>query len=688
MMNCSTTLSRFCAKLAILVFAVLHGSNAAAVRAAAPKCAPAVSGGAYQVTADCIDTTYSLAFIHTETDEATPYPHRRILGQWNGTDVYFNIYLPTKETFTRRFFQVQYPLQTEHATEEDLGFALDNGAYFVQARGSHGYRGDAATAKFSKEVAKRYYGDATSPIYGYVFGGSGGSLLVAGAMENTFGVWEGAVPVVQAIPVSNPSLMAIRGLASLVLEPRFTELADAVSPGGSDPFAVLNSVQKDIFLEATKMGLPPRAWEDYEDVADNALLLQMMGAVQGKDPSYVDDWWSKVGYAGTEESALGDILRAATFDLRTSVGEIRRDAKETPVQIFLHGPMTDLPTDGAEITMYSSNGTAVGSLLGTVDGTGNILELKAEENTAEMLGALAEGMELRIDNRFYISMLTIHRHHIPDREGFYGLDQFRDKGGNPIYPQRAVNIPASIAKSVSGGSLHTGNITMKVIVVDNLLDAHAFPWHADWYRSEVEKLLGDRAKDNYRLWYNDHADHFMGLLEPHKANRLVEFVGIYHQALLDLSDWVEKGIPAPGTSGYTVKTSQIYLADGAAERQGVQPLVNLTANGAVRIEVTTGKPVHLSATIELPPGAGKLVRVEWDPEGTGNFVSEPFKARGPTISAKILTKYSRPGTYLPNVRVTSHRNGDTKTRHVQLMNLGRARVIVSEKSNKAHCNSA
>ena len=72
--------------------------------------------------------------------------------------------------------------------------------------------------------------------------------------------------------------------------------------------------------------------------------------------------------------------------------------------------------------------------------------------------------------------------------------------------QRRVFAAPIFAESASGGGTNTENITGKMIVMDTLMDSKAFPWQADWYRTQVKKSLGNQFNDQYRLYYSDHAD--------------------------------------------------------------------------------------------------------------------------------------------------------------------------------------
>src|SRR4029453_18527085 len=186
-----------------------------------------------------------------------------------------------------------------------------------------------------------------------------------------------------------------------------------------------------------------------------------------------------------------------------------------------------------------------------------------------------------------------------------------------------------ISASVSGGGTHNGNIHGKVIVVDNLLDTDAFPWHADWYAAQVRQALGDDGfEDNFRVWYNDNADH----IGP-RTQRLVQYDGIVQQALRDVSAWAEQGIAPPRSTRYDVTDSQVSVPANAAARRGIQPTVALTVEGPGhdQVDITAGQAVTFQATIRVPPGTGQVVATDWDFTGTGNFVAAAFGPPEPTV---------------------------------------------------------
>jgi hypothetical protein len=95
--------------------------------------------------------------------------------------------------------------------------------------------------------------------------------------------------------------------------------------------------------------------------------------------------------------------------------------------------------------------------------------------------------------------------------------------------------------------------------------------------------------------------------------------------------------------------------------------------------------VTFAATIQVPPGTGKVVSAEWDFNGAGNFQSANCaQCNGTRETATLSTTqtYSKAGTYFAGLRATSQRNGDTNTNLNQISaydfiyNLGRVRVVV------------
>jgi hypothetical protein len=95
--------------------------------------------------------------------------------------------------------------------------------------------------------------------------------------------------------------------------------------------------------------------------------------------------------------------------------------------------------------------------------------------------------------------------------------------------------------------------------------------------------------------------------------------------------------------------------------------------------VAVGESVKLTGLIQVPPGTGKVVSVEWNLEGVtavGAFQAVPFGAVRPSVSIETTHVFTQPGTYFPVLRATSQRQGDPTTPFARLDNISRVRVVV------------
>jgi hypothetical protein len=551
-----------------------------------------------------VDPLYAHPVIDSEQDLTAPVVNHRVSGHFDGTEVKFTIYLPPAAQWQGRFFQYTYPLSDENAIDRVVAFGSASGGYTVQASGTGGYRHDAAAAKFAETVAAAYYGSGSRRIYGYLYGPSGGSFQTVGAIENTTGVWEGAVPIVLGVPTSIPTNFFVRAQARMVLRDVAGQIADAVRPGGSgDPYAGLTPVQASMLHEVTSLGVPLKAWQDPDYVLGLSApdgLLGFGAVVRQLDPTYATDFWSKPGYLGTEQSALGDIVRA----------ELAR-VGDTP------------------------------------------------------------------DNRWTVALPSYYRHQVPPaNQGYTAFDVLRGPDGQPLYPQRALLIGPLISSSVTGGGSYTGKINGKVIVVDNLVDSDAFPWHADWYAKRVRAALGNSAFNNsFRLYYNDNADHLEGPVTGTKANRIVSYDPIVEQALRDVSAWAERDKTPPRSTLYRVVDGQVFVPEQASQRRGIQPVVDLTVRGKDRITVVAGQRVTFSAKAKVPPKAGKIVSAGWDFTGTGSFAQINIRRPKSTLHLDGSYRFTEPGTYYVALKVASSRSGVVEP-FAQVEDLDRIRVVV------------
>jgi len=638
---------------------------------------------AVRVTADSVDPDYAEPFIDIDEERTEPAPHRYVSGGFKGTDARFSFYFPPAAQYQGRFFHNTYPMAVSsdigpfpiqfEVAVGDLGFTLDSGAYYVQTNNGlvfrnpgadptiAAYRVNAAAAKFSRQVAADVYRDSRGQHrpWGYLFGGSGGAYQTMGAAENTSGVWDGFVPFVPGCNHAIPSMFTARMHALRVLRQRpgvLAGIADAADVGGSgDIYAGLNEEEAAALREVTLMGYPPRGWYLHETL-DSGYFANISGMIPLMDPTYADDFWSKPGYLGT--------------DPQSSIGEDR--FRFDSVVAGVSGPpfvieLADQPDgDGQDAHLVVLSGASAGASLPIARVEGKAVHLIAVLDHAKAAG-IAAGDKVRIDNSWALALQTYHRHQVPPTTDYYGWNQFRDAGGAPIYPQRPVLIGPTGTANAAGAVL-TGEIQGKVLMLACLMDIDAHAWQADWYRGLVKSATG--SDDDFAIWFVDRAHH-ENPLTPLQRTQVASYAGALQQALRDLATWVETG-KKPSNTRYEVRDSQVVVPDDAAARGGVQPVVELSGPCEARV----GEPVELTATIAVPPGAGKVVAAEWDFAGTGDFVAAQIGAPAERVTLSASHAYPAPGTYFAVVRVAGQREGDARTPYGRVLNLARARIVV------------
>ncbi len=667
-------------------------------------------GGAFFVTANSEDPRFNQPYIDVrewrdEPADAPVFPggitsqragaapvkarHLYIHGGFTGTDAKFSFCFPPKEEYQGRFFQVTHQLLAgEGATPRHIAFALASGGYSVQtnmggrdnprtaeesASGQfdttiRGYRVNAVAAKFSRVVAADVYGPHRT--YGYLYGGSGGAYQTVTSAEMTAGVWDGFVPYVMGSPQSIPNCFTVRVNALRVLRDNWPSIIDAIEPGGSgDPYAGLNDEERAALEEATRTGFPLRAWFNYVPQGGGPLVL-VANYVPVLDPTYLDDFWSKPGYLGTDPTSS---VRAARIQHEATVVDVisgrRKQLKLSSV------PTGDLT--GADVIITS--GAAAGKTASLGPLVGDTIGFTADPTVVDSIQA---GDEIRIDNSRFLALQTYHRHQFPPANPDFDYpdvyDYFRNPDGTPKYPQRGVDIGAAGTLG-STGQIPTGRFNGKMIVVECLLDGDALPWQADWYRKKVEAVEGPHVDEKYRLWYVDNANHTDPTTETQQTHA-VAYSGTVQYALRELSAWVEQGIAPPPTSEYWVQDGQVHVPASAAERKGIQPVVHLKVNGRERAEVAVGEAVTFTAQIAVPPAPGRAVSAKWDFEGVGTYpdAAELGDPTSETVHVTTTHAFSRPGTYFPTLRVASQRERNPSTPFARSLNLSRVRVVVNE----------
>ena len=623
--------------------------------------------------------------------------HLYVHGGFKGTDTKFTMYFPVAEKYQGRFYQATHQMLTdERSTPYNVAMTLASGAYCIQTNqggseigrtaeaGASGkidssignYRANAAAAKYSRVVAQRIYNRKHRP-FGYIYGGSGGSYQVMDSAHNTSGVWDGFIPYVMGDMVANPSQFFVRAQALRVLANKWPVVFDAYEPGGSgNPYPLLNAEEKVALEEATLYGFPPKAWFNYVPMGTGPMGF-VAAFVHLYDPTYLDDFWSKPGYLAPSSTALQKRVMTEAKVVRVIEGP-----PAGPRSRFMVGTQLELSNmatgdlTSANVIGVTGEGKDLAAPLGTVNG--NIISFR--------LGALPDivnkfhvGDTVRIDNSEYLSIQTYYRHALPERGSVFDFaptyDSFRNADGSPKYVQRSVG-PVGLMTGSINVKATQGKFNGKMIVVQSMFDGDALPWMASWYADHVRRQTGPAFGNTFRIWYTDNAQHSPGATGA-ALTHVVNYQGVLDQALHDLSMWVEKGVaPSPSTV-HTVTKGQVHIPATAAARKGIQPVVDLKVNGAVRVNAAVGQPVNFVAAIEMPPGTGPIAAVDWDLEGTGEYATPGTLAtKGPSARVTATHSYSKPGTYFAAIRATAQRQGDTDTLFARVQNLGRVRVVV------------
>ena len=666
--------------------------------------------------ANAADLLFKAPYIDVDEWRESPVHHRYVHGGFKGTETRFSFYFPPKEHYQGHFFQYITPVpdsetlsQGNQGEEDRIGFAIASGAYFIETNGGGpggmampgsgvdptiaGYRANAASAQYSRIVAQHMYGGKRP--YGYAFGGSGGAFRTIGGIENTVGVWDGVVPYVVGSPMAIPNVFSVRMHAMRVLKDEFPQIVDAVDAGGSgDMYAGLNEEEAGALREVTRMGFPPQSWFGYKTMGVHAFGVLYPGIVQA-DPQYFKDFWQVPGYLGAnppESLSKARIQHRTTVRLTIAPAEAAKmglevnhlagqargtadkawqamqdSAGKLPAAFQLAAAPPNVDFLGGDLLILS--GAAAGMTVPLRQIVGDVVVVGVAD--PKVLNLIKTGDQVQVDNSNFLAAQTYHRHQVPGTD-FYVWNQFRGADGKPIYPQRPMLLGPLFAANASG-SVQNGKFQGKMILIENLWDREAFPWQADWYRTKVRQNLGERLDGNFRLWFVDHALH-ADSTKQEDPTHTVSYLGVLQQALRDLSAWVEKGRSPAQSTTYEIVDGQVVVPPTAAERKGIQPIITVEANGRPRAEVAVGEAVTLTATIDVPAQAGRIVSAEWDLDGSGSYSVKTDSNE--THNVKLLHSFSTPGTYFVTLRAAAQRTGDRQTPFTRVQNLGRARVVV------------
>jgi hypothetical protein len=419
--------------------------------------------------------------------------------------------------------------------------------------------------------------------------------------------------------------------------------------------------------------------------------------LQHDDAEYFEAFWTKTGYIGHDSPELfakdlinfkgrvTKVITATEFVESADYAGSEFD-RARPMAMMMAGRTGDPLPFAIEVPGISQEGYRLGAGVKVTSGKAAgrslycmnfggdtfICDGHGDANLLRFTD-VEVGDEVHVDNRAFLAFCYYYRHHLPDDPLF----DFLKVDGRPIYPQHLVPMQSPLM-----GVAYSGKYEGKLMWVHHTHDASLWPAQGLIYERAVNRAQGpEGAAKNFRLRWSDNAEHVPPTFLPSHPDRasstwLIDYFPIIEQGLVDLCDWCEKGV-APAPTAYTFKDGKVTLPPTAAERGGIQPVLSVTANGAIRAEVRPGDAVTLQVQAEVPPKAGTIIAVEWDFDGSGAF---PFKheVNGKDTQVKLSTthQYQKPGTYFATARVISHRQGDLAATSRRVENVASARIVV------------
>ncbi|MCW2528220.1 MAG: hypothetical protein JWM76_3080, partial [Pseudonocardiales bacterium] len=478
-------------------------------------------------------------------------------------------------------------------------------------------------------------------------------------------------------------------------------LADRMAPGGSgDPFDGLETHEREELASLYRQGFTRgNEFMISEPMGQMWLWTSLAEELYREDPAYFENFFTQPGYVGHDSPEL---IEADLLNQKATVVRVlsARDLNESPdfagpqfqtmrilaAIVGAGGDAYDFPYAieveglkggyrvGAGVKVLT--GAAAGRSLYATGAAGDVFACDGtgDANVLRFRGVIP-GDEVLVDNRKFLAYCYYARHHVMDDPAFAHLSV----DGRPIYPQHPVPQMSPLM-----GVCYSGQYTGKLMWIHHTHDSSVWPAWGTLYDRALHQAQGEQgARDNFRIRWTEYAEHGpygMVPAEPNRvaATRLIDFRGITEQSLIDLVEWVENDVAPTGTS-YTYEDGRVFLPGSAAERGGIQPVARATANGGSRTEIKVGGSATLAVEAEVPPGAGAIIAVEWDFDGTGTF---PYRHEGIDGTSTVLTlstdhSYDRAGTFFATARVTSHRSGDVDAELCRIETIAQARVVVS-----------
>ena len=657
------------------------------------------------------DPMFTEPYVDSDEWREEPTPHRYVHGGFRGTQTRFSFYFPPTTDYQDRYLTVIEGGQAGHEDRAaklaqqalpSMAWAFSAGGYLVESNGGHivtgpiaytrgspdpsvtAYRATAAATRYAREYAEKVYG--RRPRYGYILGGSGGGRALLG-LENTSGVWDGAVQFINAAGhgVSLPEVVA---RAVHVLGSDLAGVVASSEPGGDrDPFAGPSALQREVLATLYRSGFQQGGEFQLQQPGPEFGVMRILFALAAaQDPRYFEDFWLVRGYAGTDGLLGSELVEqdCAVAEVVTAAGLTDAELLELDAMVWRTGAPTPATALGLAVSDAPSRSRGADILVKTGDATGRRLtcigvlgdRLLVDFANGDRLDGIGPGDRVWVTNRRFLAYYCSYLHQVDSSSA--GSAQFM-AAGRPLYPQRGLSL-----QDVLVGVRMTADYSGKLIYVGSVQDSMSNPlgWPVT-YAGQVRAELGADTEHRLRVWLNENATHIQASERPRTSppvatTRLVDWIGSVEQAVLDLIAWVENDVPPPPSTHFECTDGQITLPADARVRGGLQPVVQATVNGLEATVIPAGESVRLHVHAEAPPDAGRIVSIEWDIDGTGTW---PYRAPdidgASTVSDWSVTQtFHEPGTYFPAVRVTVHRDGELPPTHGAVPNLGRVRVDV------------
>ena len=188
------------------------------------------------------------------------------------------------------------------------------------------------------------------------------------------------------------------------------------------------------------------------------------------------------------------------------------------------------------------------------------------------------------------------------------------------------------------------------------------PWYADWYRTKVERPWADALDDEFRLYYNDHAQHGPAT----EARRPMPARRLHRHAAAGGAR--RDGVGREGREA----SGQHPLLGGRRAQVHVPPM-----RAAARGHAARGPPAGQRPRARRHRGRrdrhvhrddqdAARTRARWCPRNGTSWASATIRRRagrrhrahGGSKTTHTITR--TPGTYFPVLRATSQREGDAR----------------------------